>query len=147
MYTHICTHTYIYACIQVRVVVLQLDIEGFTKLSTSMPHLALAECINALFSEFDDAVIGRDLFKLDTIGDAYILVGWLPKEEEEEDADLHGASVEGGWDEGRRRAIEKQQAVERTCSNVLAVAAAMIRAVRQHSLHVEQPLSARIGIR
>lgn len=133
-------------CTSVRVVVLQLDLEGFTKLSTVMPHLALADRINALFCAFDDAVMGRDLFKLDTIGDAYILVGWLPKEEEEDNLDLHGADVQGGWDEGRRRSIEKQQAVERTCSNVLAVAEAMIHAVRMHSLDVEQPLSARIGI-
>ena len=84
--------------------------------------------------------IGRDLFKLDTIGDAYILVGWLPKEEEEEEEEedvhirVHGAGVQGAGDEARaRHSIENQQAVERTCSNVLQVAEAMLGA---HSVKV-----------
>ena len=33
--------------------------------------------IHELFSDFDEAVMKFQLFKLDTIGDAYIIVGWL----------------------------------------------------------------------
>jgi len=33
--------------------------------------------IHELFSDFDEAVMKFELFKIDTIGDAYIIVGWL----------------------------------------------------------------------
>jgi len=130
---------------QVRVVVLQLDIVGFTKLSSSLPHTMLADLVNALFSEFDEAVIGRDLFKLDTIGDAYLLVGWLPEEDDDDDED---AAAMGGARRRKssHRSIEKQQAEACACLNVLAVAEAMIRSVRQHSVDTGQQIGARIGI-
>jgi class 3 adenylate cyclase len=55
----------------------QLDICGFTSLSATTRPLEIAQSVNMLFSEFDRAVTGRNLFKVDTIGDAYIIVGWL----------------------------------------------------------------------
>ena len=52
-----------------------MDIAGFTQLSQTVSPLQLATTVNSLFSQFDRAVLGRDLFKIDTIGDAYIIVG------------------------------------------------------------------------
>lgn len=121
---------------QVRVVVLQLDIVGFTKLSSSMPHVALADLINTLFSEFDEYVIGRDLFKLDTVGDAYLLVGWLP------DDNINGTREKRGL-QGQ---LDPKLAAQSACSDVLAVAEAMIHTIRQHCLESGQDLGARIGI-
>jgi len=59
------------------VVALQLDICGFTVLSQTVSPMELAETVHLLFSDFDEAVMELKLFKVDTIGDAYIIVGWL----------------------------------------------------------------------
>jgi len=34
--------------------------------------------IHSLFSEFDDEVVARKVFKMDTIGDCYIVLGVIP---------------------------------------------------------------------
>ena len=106
------------------VVALQLDIVGFTALSQTLAPIDLAETINTLFSEFDEAVMlirracvhrcvharihacllackrahthtrihtymhtyihtqvlqQKELFKVDTMGDAYIVVSFLDR--------------------------------------------------------------------
>ena len=61
MYTHICIHIHI-----------------LTSLHLLQGHIKLAGIIHAVFSDFDLHVMGKDLFKIDTIGDCYIVVGWLP---------------------------------------------------------------------
>jgi class 3 adenylate cyclase len=60
-----------------RVVALQLDISGFTKLSQELSPDQVARTLNSLFTAFDDAVMGQNLFKVDTIGDAYVVVGFI----------------------------------------------------------------------
>ena len=67
-----------------RVVALQLDISGFTVLSQTIQPWQLATAINTLFCDFDEAVLEFDLFKVDTVGDAYILVGFLDENEQSE---------------------------------------------------------------
>ena len=52
----------------------QLDICDYTTLSSTRRPLELAQSVNMLFSEFDRAVTGRNLFKVDTIGLHY---SWL----------------------------------------------------------------------
>ena len=59
------------------VVALQLDICDFSALGAQMEGVELAQTIHELFSQFDHLVMGRGLTKLDTIGDAYIVVGFL----------------------------------------------------------------------
>ena len=58
-----------------RACVLQLDICNFTLLSLAMTPVKLADVINQLISSFDELVMRRNLTKIDTIGDAYIVVG------------------------------------------------------------------------
>ena len=58
-----------------RACVLQLDICNFTVLSQAMTPVKLADVINQLISSFDKLVMRRNLTKIDTIGDAYIVVG------------------------------------------------------------------------
>jgi len=63
-----------------RIVVLQFDLAGFTVMAQEVGATELAIKMHELFSAFDNAVMKRDLFKLDTIGDAFIAIGWLKKE-------------------------------------------------------------------
>jgi class 3 adenylate cyclase len=61
-----------------RAAVLQLDICGFTALSQTMSPIEVARLVHRLFSRFDIAVHALGLFKMDTVGDAYIVAGFLP---------------------------------------------------------------------
>ena len=62
-----------------RAAVLQLDICGFTALSQTMSPIEVARLVHRLFSRFDNAVRDLGLFKMDTVGDAYIVAGFLPQ--------------------------------------------------------------------
>ena len=57
------------------------DLCGFTLLSQTVTPTNLAQTVNGLFSEFDQSVTKLDLFKVDTIGDAYIGTSILPEPE------------------------------------------------------------------
>jgi len=59
------------------IVALQLDIAGFTTLSQTVSPDKLASVLNLIFSDFDEFVVKVDLFKVDTVGDAYLVVGFL----------------------------------------------------------------------
>ena len=76
-----------------RVVALQLDICGFTVLSQTVSPVGLAQVVHELFSDFDKAVLDYKLFKVDTIGDAYIVVAWLHSTEEQEQMDRQERSL------------------------------------------------------
>ena len=66
-------------CSSGRAVVLQLDICNFTLLSQQHESKKIADIVNALICDFDDCVLGSigHMIKVDTIGDAYIVVDWL----------------------------------------------------------------------
>ena len=55
------------------------DIVGFTPLSTRLSATELVNFLNQIFSAFDRLVEQHDLEKIKTIGDAYMVVGGLPK--------------------------------------------------------------------
>ncbi|MDY6803074.1 MAG: adenylate/guanylate cyclase domain-containing protein [Cyanobacteriota bacterium] len=61
------------------VTVLFADIVGFTNLSTEMSPKELVNILNKIFSAFDLLVEKYGLEKIKTIGDAYMVVGGLPK--------------------------------------------------------------------
>lgn len=61
------------------VTVLFSDIVGFTQLSSRVSPVDLVEFLNNIFSSFDRLTEKHGLEKIKTIGDAYMVVGGLPK--------------------------------------------------------------------
>lgn len=61
------------------VTVMFADLVGFTKLSTHLSPAELVELLNEIFSAFDELADRYGLEKIKTIGDAYMVVGGLPR--------------------------------------------------------------------
>jgi class 3 adenylate cyclase len=61
------------------VTILFADIVGFTELSSRLSPPELVAMLNRLFTAFDDLAEQHELEKIKTIGDAYMVVGGLPK--------------------------------------------------------------------
>ena len=61
------------------VTVLFADIVGFTQLASSVKPIELLDLLNQIFSIFDRLCERHKLEKIKTIGDAYMVVGGLPK--------------------------------------------------------------------
>ena len=110
-----------------RAVVLQLDICGFTEFSQTIDAMELAKVMHYLFSAFDTCVQNLGLFKMDTIGDAYVVAGWLHSTSE---ADF---------------ALQQEQA-QRLCQHVLRLAGAMLDTIESFCAKSAHNISARIGI-
>jgi adenylate cyclase len=62
------------------VTVMFADLVGFTKLSAHLSPAELVELLNEIFSAFDELAERYGLEKIKTIGDAYMVVGGLPRE-------------------------------------------------------------------
>ena len=52
------------------------DIVGYTELASSVATRDLIEMLDILFSAFDTLALKHGIYKVETIGDAYMLVGW-----------------------------------------------------------------------
>lgn len=59
------------------VTLLYSDIRGFTQMSSSMSAEALIEFLDALYTNFDEYLPRYGVYKIETIGDAFIVVGGL----------------------------------------------------------------------
>lgn len=59
------------------VAVLYADMAGFTRLSSTLPSAELMATLNAVYSRFDEIVEEASLWKVETVGDAYIVVGGI----------------------------------------------------------------------
>ena len=59
------------------VAVLFADIQGFTPLSQTIPQAELVRLLDLIFTCFDELVARKNLYKMDTVGDAFIVVGGL----------------------------------------------------------------------
>jgi class 3 adenylate cyclase len=131
-----------------RVVALQLDFCGFTNLSSSLLPASLANAVHRLFSDFDDAVLGRNLFKVDTIGDAYIVVGWLHRSSSQK-ADFGGSALSMRI---MKEVAEDSEAPDdelddvNQCADILSLAGELLEIMNRHRHTSSIPWDARIGI-
>jgi adenylate cyclase len=98
------------------VTVLFADIVGFTDLSSRLAPETMVGLLNTIFSRFDQLAEQHGLEKIKTIGDAYMVVGGLPKPRVDH------------------------------ASAIAAMALDMQQAIHQFNQTVEYPLEIRMGI-
>ncbi len=133
-------------CGNFRVVALQLDLCGFTNLSSSLRPASLANAVNMLFSDFDDAVLGRNLFKVDTIGDAYIVVGWLHRNSSQKAVLSLPIMKEGAEDSESTEAPDDELDDVNQCADILSLAGDLLEIINRHRHTSSIPWNARIGV-
>ncbi|KAG2499207.1 hypothetical protein HYH03_002788 [Edaphochlamys debaryana] len=113
------------------VTVLFADIEGFTPMCRELPAAVVMRFLNDLFVRFDSLLDAYGVYKVETIGDCYVVAGGLIAE----DADGMAAVQEGGpWD-------------PRQADQVFTFGQAMLRAATAVTLPTTgEPVRIRVGI-
>jgi len=115
-------------------VVMQFDVVGFTQLCRKLGHMAVAQLMHELFSAFDESVksLRSRLFKMDTVGDAYVAAGWLFPDEDEDEAEGSGGEEAGS--------------ARDTCHQVLWLGGMMLMHTRELRKRSGHELHCRIGV-
>jgi class 3 adenylate cyclase len=65
------------------VTILFSDIVGFTSIAASLSPLKVSDMLDRLYLQFDELTRKHDLFKVETIGDAYMCAGNLVKDQQD----------------------------------------------------------------
>ena len=69
-----------------QVTIFSSDIKGFTQIATTATPMGIVMLLNRLYNQFDNLILKYDVYKVATIGDAYIVVSGLPQRNDDRHA-------------------------------------------------------------
>jgi class 3 adenylate cyclase len=101
--------------------------------------MELAETLHQLFSRFDTTVRSLNLFKMDTVGDAYIVAAWLTSEK-------RSTALNATHEADSPRQTQYITHARKSCHSVLWLAGMMLNTLDSHRTKDGHQTTARIGV-